>query len=123
VHHDLAPDHLLHADGTLVALIDFGDACLSDPIAEIGGRLLGAYGEDFALRLLKGNRDALSAAVAYELWDRLGGAAARIMGTGTGGAARLLPGLVAGSALAGRSPAGVGRSGFGETGSGLFRCR
>ncbi|MEQ7011301.1 aminoglycoside phosphotransferase family protein [Actinopolymorpha sp. B17G11] len=86
VHHDLAPDHLLHADGTLVALIDFGDACLSDPIAEIGGRLLNAYGEDFALRILKGNRDALSAAGAYELWDRLGGAANRVMETGPQGA-------------------------------------
>jgi aminoglycoside phosphotransferase (APT) family kinase protein len=85
VHHDLAPDHLLHADGTLVALIDFGDACLSDPIAEIGGRLLGAYGQAFALRLLNGDRDALAAAVAYELWDRLGGAATRIIETGTGG--------------------------------------
>jgi len=86
VHHDLAPDHLLHADGTLVALIDFGDACLSDPIAEIGGRLLNAYGEDFALRILNGNRDALAAAAGYELWDRLGGAAHRIMATGNGGA-------------------------------------
>ena len=70
----------------MVALIDFGDACLSDPIAEIGGRLLNAYGEDFALRMLKGNRDALSAAVAYELWDRLGGVAKRFMESGSGGA-------------------------------------
>lgn len=85
VHHDFAPDHVLHADGTLVAIIDFGDACLSDPIAEIGGRLLNAYGEDFALRILNGDRDALSAAVAYELWDRLAGAANHIKSTGPGG--------------------------------------
>lgn len=86
VHHDFAPEHILHADGTLVAIIDFGDACLSDPIAEVGGRLLNAYGEDFALRILKGNRDALSAAHAYELWDRLGGVAKRIMQTSSSGA-------------------------------------